>query len=502
MDGNINHKRPSYVEHLSGKVFKGGIWLFGLRTLSRGFDFIGMLILARFLLPADFGIIGVVGITISITYAFTGTGVEHALVQKKGDISDYLNTAWMISAVRGIIISAILYAMAPYVAILFKNPHVTPVLRVSVLTILFSGAMNIGFVYFQKDLKFNRIVYLDACTGIAKLTVSIPLAIYLQSAWAIVWGNLAGAFVKMIISYVIHPFRPRIRFDIQKAKELFSYGKWILGSGILWFLVLEGDDLFVGKWLGLSMLGFYQLAYKVSNIPATEITAVITKITFPAFARLQDEPERLKHAFLDVFQVVAIVLFPISGGIFVLSESFTYLFLGAKWMPMLPALKVLVFAGFLRALSAATGPVLLGLGKPAIDTQWQTVRLIVLIITIGPLTYWYGITGTAGSVLMCIIALTILVLRSVKDLLGIKTKEILKIILVSFLNVAVMVAVVINLSGAPDDMTKVRFTEVIVIGAIAYALMTFFSDRLFNSKSYSLLWRIILEGRKGSGSQK
>lgn len=499
MGGSINHKRPSYVEHLSGKVVKSGLWIFLFRILSRGADFIGMLILARFLLPSDFGIIGIVGITISVTYAFTGTGIQHALVQKKGDIAAYLNTAWMISVFRGVVIVTILYAIAPYAAVLFKNPQITSVLRVSVITILFGGMINIGFVYFQKDLEFNQIIILDIGAGLAKLCVSIPLAIYLQSVWAIVWGNLAGSFTIMALSYIIHPFRPRFRFDFQKAKELFSYGKWVLGSGILWFLVLEGDDLFVGKWLGLTMLGFYQLAYKVSNIPATEITAVITKITFPVFARLQDEPERLKHAFLDVFQVVAIILFPISGGIFVLSESFTHLFLGAKWLPMIPALKVLVFAGLLRALSAATGPIFMGTGKPAIDTKLQTVRFIVLFVGIAPLTFFYGISGTAGSVLISVMTITVLSLRSAINLVEIKTKDIIKIIATALLNTAVMVGIIITIGVTPDIMTRFRFAGLIVVGAIIYVAMVFISDRLFKSNAYGLIRRIIIEGRKKSG---
>jgi len=173
MDGNINHKRPSYVEHLSGRVVKSGLWVFLLRIFSRGADFVGTLILARFLLPSDFGIIGIVGITISVTYAFTGTGIQHALIQKKGDISAYLNTAWMISVIRGVVIAAVLYAISPYAAVLFKNPQLNSVLRVSVITILFGGMINIGFVYFQKDLEFSRIIILDIGAGLAKLCVSI-----------------------------------------------------------------------------------------------------------------------------------------------------------------------------------------------------------------------------------------------------------------------------------------------------------------------------------------
>ena len=125
----------------------------------------------------------------------------------------------------------------------------------------------------------------------------------------------------------------------------------------------------MGKLLGVTALGFYQLAYRISNMPATEITHVISRVTFPAYSKLQDDIPKLREAYLKVLQITAFLSFPIAGLIFVLAPDFTKIFLGEKWMPMVPAMQVLVFAGLSRAIAATAGYIFYAVGKPKIDTS-------------------------------------------------------------------------------------------------------------------------------------
>ncbi len=164
------------------------------------------------------------------------------------------------------------------------------------------------------------------------------------------------------------------------------------------FLVVQGDDIFVGKMLGVTALGFYQMAYLISNLPATEITHVISQVTFPAYSKMQYDLQRLRAAYLDTLQLTAFVSIPIAGGIFILAPEFTEIFLGAKWMPMVPAMQVLVLAGLVRSIQATTGPIFLAVNRPEIEPRWQTVRLLVLIILIYPLSINWGILGTSIAV--------------------------------------------------------------------------------------------------------
>ncbi|RLI00870.1 lipopolysaccharide biosynthesis protein, partial [Candidatus Bathyarchaeota archaeon] len=233
---------------------------------------------------------------------------------------------------------------------------------------------------------------------LADFIVAVSAVLILRNVWALVFGLLAGNFARFVVSYFIHPYRPHLSSDLGKAKELFGFGKWILGSSILIFLLTQGDDIFVGKLLGATALGFYQMAYRISNIPATEITHVISQVTFPAYSKLQDNIPKLREAYLKVLQVTAFLSFPIAGLIFVLAPDFTKIFLGEKWMPMVPAMQVLAIFGVTRALNATNGPIFYALGNPRIGTKISFVQLIFLAIIIYPFTNVGKLIGISWAV--------------------------------------------------------------------------------------------------------
>ena len=330
---------------------------------------------------------------------FSQTGFQAALIQKKERIEDYLNSAWTIGILRGIVLFSILYFIAPYVAAFFNVPPAKPIIQVIGFSILLQAFTNIGVIYFQKELEFNKQFVYQLSGSLADFVVAISAVLLLRSVWALVFGLLAGNAARFIASYLVHSYRPHFSSDLGKAKELFGFGKWILGSSILMFLITQGDDAFVGKFLGATMLGFYQMAYRISNMPATEITHVITQITFPAYSKLQNDIPKLREAYLKVLQITAFLSFPVAGLIFVLGSDFTRIVLGEKWMPMVPAMQILVLWGLVRTIGATTGPIIYAVGKPKILAKYQLLQLIMLIILIYPLTIHWEILGTSWAVL-------------------------------------------------------------------------------------------------------
>ena len=388
-----NHK-----ERLSQRIVKGGFWVFSLRLVHRLFSLARIVILARILAPHDFGLMGMAMLTMATLETFSQTGFQHALIQKKDNVESYLNSAWTVSILRGIILFGILYCIAPIAANFFKVPEAKSIIQVIGFSVLFQAFTNIGVIYFQKELEFNKQFIYQLSGTLADFIVAVSAAFILKSVWALVFGLLTGNFVRCIVSYIIHPYKPHLSSDLGKAKELFGFGKWIFGSSILIFLITQGDDIFVGKLLGATALGFYQMAYMISNIPATEITHVISQVSFPAYSKLQDNIPKLREAYLKVLQVTSFLSFPIAGLIFVLAPDFTEIFLGEKWMPIVPAMQILCIFGVARSISF--GPLFYSVSKPDFVTKITSYRLILLIIIIYPLTIKYGIVGTAFSVLM------------------------------------------------------------------------------------------------------
>ncbi len=474
-------------EKLSHRVIKGGFWVFSIRLVQQLLGFARLIILARILAPQDFGLFGIALLAMSLLETFSQTGFNAALVQKKQDIKSYLDTAWTVQLVRGIVLAAIAFAIAPYVAAFFDTPAAKPILQVIALSELIRGFANIGVVYFQKELKFHKQFIYSLSGTLADMGVAISAAFFLRSVWALVFGLLAGNLVRLIVSYFVHPYRPKPNFNLQQFKDLSGFGRWVLGSSILIFLVTHGDDALVGKVLGVTALGFYQLAYRLSNMPATEITHVISQVTFPAYSKLQDNLPKLREAYLKVLQLTAFLSFPLAGLIFVLTPDFTMIFLGEKWMSIVPAMQALVFAGLARSIAATTGPVFLAVGKPKIETQWQIVRLLILAALIWPLTIVWGIVGSSIAVLLSILVSTFGFLFMVLKITRSRTLQFAKTIAFPWIGGALLVISVLAVKAMSNTVGMQRFLLLATIGGLTYLIVIYLLDRFMNYR----IWAII-----------
>jgi O-antigen/teichoic acid export membrane protein len=450
-----------------------------------------MIVLARLLVPKDFGLFGIALLTISAVEIFSRTGFQTALIQKKEDTESYLNTAWTVSALRSVVLFFLLFLSAPLIGKLFNSPQASSVIKVIAITTLLSGFSNIGIIFFQKELEFNKQFIYEISGALVELTVAITLAFILQNVWALVWGLLASSFIRFLLSYALHPSRPHFELNKEKFKDLFTFGKWILGSGILAFLVTQGDDIFVGKMLGVTALGLYQMAFTLSSLPATEITHVISQVTFPTYSKLQDDIPRLREAYLKVLQLTAFLTFPIAGGIFLFAPDFVIIFMGDKWIPIVPALKILVFAGLFRSLLATTGPILHAIGKPKVDTTWQMIRLLILFLSIYPLTLRWGISGTSTAVLLSISVATLGFIIKTISFIKIDIIRLSKILYLPFVNTIIISLIILFYL---KNNSIVNWSHLLVVSFISlclYLVLTFVSDFSFKYGMRNLIKEII-----------
>ncbi|MFW6194335.1 MAG: lipopolysaccharide biosynthesis protein [Halobacteriota archaeon] len=473
-------------EDFNQRVVSSGFWVFALRITERSFNLLRLLILARILAPHDFGLLGIALLTMAALERFSEPGFGQALIQKKDDIESYLNTAWTFKILRSVILFIIIYLISPYVAFFFETSEAEPIIQAIGLCILFSGFNNIGTIYFRKELEFNREFAFRFSRTIVDFVVAVSAAIILQSVWALVYGKVASTLVACIVSYLIHPYRPRLSFDLPKARELFTFGKWVMGSTILIFLLTQGDDIFVGKLLGAAALGFYQLAYRISNMPATEITKVISQVTFPAYSKLQDNVKKLRKSYLMVLQFTTFLSIPLAGMILVLASDFTRLFLGEKWMPMVPAMQVLAIFGLLRSIGATTGPVFMAVGKPELVTKITFIRLFLMLALIYPLTITWGIVGASIAVVLSILLLDPIAYFLVIKITKCSVSEFGKMIIFPFLGTAVMVSPFIYFKYYLVEIGVISFFGLIALALILYLLMVYIFDR-YTSYNFSLV---------------
>jgi len=394
--------------HLTRASIKASFWLTSYNFISKGFGLAKAVLLARLLTPTQFGYWGFVSLSLNLIETFTETGAESALIQKKDISRSELSAGWTIFLVRSIFITIVLFLAAPLIALFFKAPHITPYIQVIAFTPILRSLRNPALVLIKKRLEFHKEFLFLSGGSLVEVVTAIAATSVTRDVWGIVWSIVAGALAEVILSYlIVKPIIPT-KFSRHEAKDLLNYGKWIWGGSLLSYIITQGDDIVVGKLLGASALGFYQYAYKIASLPATQITGVVTKVTFPAFSIIQDDRKRLQRAFKKTFWLTTVT----TSGFSVLIAIFAYplvkILLGEQWLSMVPALRILCIFDAIRASSSVYGPLLNAIGKPQLGTLANLIKAVSMFALIFSFTMKGGIEGTAwANVISSIITLII-----------------------------------------------------------------------------------------------
>lgn len=391
-------------EDLSQRIVHGGLWKIFQKVASRGVSFGRTVVLARLLAPEDFGLFGIALLAQQTIDVLLRIGVDAKLIHEADHTARLLDTAWTIKVGKAVVVAGGLLLTAPYVAAFFDAPRATPLIRVLSAVVLIQGLQNIGVVYFRKELELSKQFALDFSSSAMNLLVAVPAAVILGSAWALLIGMLAAVSTTFVLSYVLHSYRPGLEFSRRKLEEIVDFGKWIFGSSTLTFASVQGDDILLGRWLGASSLGVYQVAYRISNAVATEVTHVISGVTFPAYAKLRTRPDRMRDGFLATLSVTAMIVVPLAAAVVIFIPDFVRHVIGTQWTEAIGPVRILALAGLLRAFSACWGPLYLARGQTDRPFWKQGLRALLTLGPAYPLTVTYGIEGMSLCVLAGITA--------------------------------------------------------------------------------------------------
>jgi O-antigen/teichoic acid export membrane protein len=381
---------------LQGKVARGLFWEGFAAIAARGISFLAMLILARVLVPSHFGVVSLAMLAIESLQFFQELGFSSALIYRQSDVEDAADSAFYILIASNLLLYIIAVLAAPVVAAFFRTPDVTPVLRVLALTMVINSVGRVPVTLLSKELDFRRKIIPELIAGIGGNVLAVVLAWQGWGVWSLVWGQMLDACLRNGVVWLVCPWRPRLRFNPRIGRELFDYGKHIVGSQLLIFGITNIDDAFVGRMLGSGPLGHYGLAYKVSNLPATNITRLVTRVTFPAFSQLQNETIRLRSAYFRVVHYVSLLAFPVAVATVIFAADFVHTVIGSKWAPAIVPIQLLGIYGLLRSVAANMGPMFQAGGKP----QWLFYialwRLITMAVLLYPAIRWQGIVGVSA----------------------------------------------------------------------------------------------------------
>lgn len=477
------------------QALQSGIWVTGINVSDRILQLLKVVILARLLSPTAFGLLGIALLTIAALRQFSKLGFDEALIQHEDDDVDaYLNTAWVIKIIRGFGIVVVAFFAAPSLAVFLREPQAEPVIRVVAITPLIVSLQNPAVMYFQKNLNFHREFVYQVGSRVVDLVVAVVVAIIFRSVWALVAGMVAMNFVKFVISYSIHEYRPSVEFDIAYGKEMFGFGKWLFVSSILVFLYGQGDDVFVGWFFAASSLGVYQLAYRFSNAPATEVTHVISRVAFPALSKVQNDTAKLREGFRRAVQLSTIVAFPMAAGIAAVTPQFVPIVLGNQWQSAIPVMQILAIWGGVRAFGANVGPVYKSTGRPDIETKIQVLKVITILLIIYPAAKWLGLPGVASAVVVSSFLSLPVHLYYVLSITQLQAIQLLRLVVYPLVSSIIMAISVLALdSYVLAGTTIFSLVYLIISGAILYLILMALFDYIFETE-FGQLYRMVKQG--------
>jgi O-antigen/teichoic acid export membrane protein len=464
------YDRLTSGESTAEQAVQSGVWVTGINVGDRLLQLLKITVLANLLSPEAFGLLGIALLVLASFRQFSRLGFDEALIQHRDeDVDAYLNTAWTMKIGRAALIAAVAFVAAPHLASFFGEPAVGSLVRVLAAVGVIDGLQNPGVVYFDKNLDFHREFAFKMGGRVVDLGVAVAAALVLRSVWALILGTVAMSLVRLLLSYAIHDYRPTPAFDLGYAREMFGFGKWLFASSILIFLYSQGDDAFVGWFFSASVLGFYQIAYRFSNAPATEVTHVIARVAFPAFSKVQDDVDRLREGYFRVVQLSTTVAFPMAAGIIGVAPQFVHVVLGGEWSAVVPIMQLLTVWGALRAFGANVGAMYKAIGRPDIPVRVQALKVAILALTIYPAAEQFGILGVAGVVVgNSLVAQPVLVYITL-GMLEARALELLRLVLYPLCGSAGMLALVVLVDEYVFYGTgPLQLVALVLLGAVSY----------------------------------
>lgn len=460
---------------------KGAAWMTTFKIVDRCIAVVSTSILARLLVPADFGLIALATSMIAVLEVLGAFGLETALVQRANVSREHFDSVWTFNVLLGLGLGVIVIALAWPIALFYGDPRLFSVLLVLALRQAIQGFENVGIVAFRKELTFDKEFKFRVTKRLATtVLVTLPLAYFLRNYWALLGGNLIGTCISVVLSYVVHPFRPR--FSLTGLRPLMTFSKWLFFTSIVEMFYSRSASLIVGRWAGASALGSLSMAGNITSIAGSEFSAPVNRAVFPGYAKLEGDRTTLREKFLKVTSILLLFIMPAGIGLCLLAEPIVVLVLGNKWHDTVPLIQLLAINGVLTVFLSAAHHLNLAVGM---SRSTSLVLASHATITI-PLMLWlvpvFGSYGAVAAMLTASIVTAPLNIVLLGRAIQFGVREIVDIIWCPLASSLVMGVVVLSIKlcwKIPPTVIgrAVYVTAASGFGALVYATCVF------------LLWR-------------
>ncbi len=376
-------------------LIAGAAWSIGTRWAVRGIGFISTIVMARLLLPADYGVVAMAMLLVSLTQALLDFGASTALLRKGSITTEEVNSAWTLGLVQGALIGLLLLIASPFAAEYFKEPRVGPVLWTFAACIALAHFGNIGMVLAQKDFNFSIGFKHGVGVKLIGTTVTIAAGFLFGDYRALVAGVAAGYLSGMALSYVLHPYRPR--WDTTHIAEIWALTKWLMLAGVGSFILRKGDELIAARVGTAKEFGLYNVAADLGQLPTGELGPAILRAFLPVLSTIQDDVERTNKAVIKTVSAVNTIILPVGAGFAAVAAPAVDLILGAAWVESVPLLAAFALAGAIQTIFSPVNTLLVLRGHTRIQSKIVWLEFCVFLVAALALVPQFFLLGLVGA---------------------------------------------------------------------------------------------------------
>jgi O-antigen/teichoic acid export membrane protein len=458
---------------LTSRVQSGVIWNAISVSSTYLAGLVRLVVVARLLAPEDFGLIGMALTVVGGLSALTTIGLDISVIKTKfnsdEELSTHLDTIWTVDLARRSILALFLALLAYPAARFYREERLYQILLLFSLLPYIQGLQNIGLLIYRKKINFRRIVWLELATTFLTAATTIALVVWTRNVWALALSQLAAAVIAVLLSYRLHPYRPRLSLDRDALALALTFGKYALLMGVLGYVMQMADNILLGKLYSAAVLGTYVIAYNLAVLPLHGIATAIVNVTFPAYAEIsggtstvREAPygemttvqeclpvtehlrrglppplangagsQRLERAFVRVFATSSTLLALTTALLLLLGEEIVVFLYGPKWAAAGTILRVLAVLVFCKGHAILVSPLVISMRGLAPDAKIKLFEAAIFLALLYPLTSRFGALGAAGAGAIAFFITMINRLRVASSLLPNISKTLIRTVLSS-----------------------------------------------------------------------
>lgn len=414
---------------------KSVLWSAIERFSVQGIQFLLSIIIARLLLPTDYGLIAMLSIFMAIAQTFIDSGFANALIQKKNRTETDYSTAFFFNIAISVVLYLLLYLSSPAIADFYHQEELNAITRIVGISLIINSFGIVQQAKLTIALNFKRQAIASLTAVIISGIVGVVMAYRGYGAWALVWQSLLNNFLRVALLWFFSKWVPLFCFSRESFCTLFSFGSKILLSSLLHTIYTNLYTLIIGKKFSAGELGYYNRAFTLAQFPSTNLTNVIVRAVYPIQCRLQDDDEQLRSMFLKYMRMACYLIFPVMIGFCALAEPVVRLLLTDKWLPVVPLLQILCIAYMWDPIMKINHNMLNVKGRSDYFLYAEVLKKIVAF-TILFLTIPFGVKIMCAGLILYAFADIIIITYYTRKLTGIslliQIKVLLPVVLLSF----------------------------------------------------------------------